>query len=196
MKSQIYRWIFSGLFAAALLTMGGCATGPDVRTEYDRTVDFNAYKTFAFYSPLGTDRSGYQSIVSQYLKSATRRELEARGLRYEEASPQLLVNFNAMLNEKLRVDSVPQMHMGLGYYGYRGGIYSSWPLYTNQVSSYTEGTLNIDLVDAARRQLVWEAVIVGNVTRNKLDNLQVAIDRAVAESFSKFPIAPRYSPAR
>jgi hypothetical protein len=185
-------------FAAALLALAGCAApGPQIRAEYDRSVDLRQYKTFGFFSPLATDKEGYQTAVSQYLKAAARRELESRGLRYDEAAPQLLVNFGAKLNDKLRVNqtSTPTIGMGIGlgggYYGYRGGLYSSWPLYTNetQVSTYQEGTLNVDLVDPARKALVWEGVAVGKVTQKTLDNLQPTIDSVVAAIFARYPVA-------
>ncbi len=175
--------------AVALMMLGGCASTPEVRVDFDRSADFTQYKTFGFASPLGTDRGGYQSIVSQYLKAATQREMEARGMRLEAGAPQLLVNFNAALNEKLRVTSVPSM--GYGYYGYRGGLYSVWPMYRDQATAtpYTEGMLNIDVIDAARRQLVWEGVVTGSVTQVQLDNVQAAIDAAVVAAFLKYPIA-------
>lgn len=184
---------------AGLLALGGCATGPDVRADYDRTVDFTAYKTFAFASPLGTDRGGYQSVVSQHLKAATQREMEARDLRLDTRAPQLLVNFNAALSDKLRVTSTPTMTMGVGYYGYRGGLYSAWPLYTDHttVSQYKEGTLNIDVVDAARKQLVWEGVVTDSVTQKMLDNVPAAVDVAVKAAFAKFPVPlPAPAPAK
>jgi hypothetical protein len=172
------------------------ATGPKVRTEVDPAADFSSYHTFGFVQPLGTDRSGYQTIVSQQLKAAARRELEARGLRYEESSPQLLVNFNGRLSEKMRVETTPQPAFGIGlgygrgYYGYRTGLYGSWPLYTDYTTAtpYTEGTLNVDVADAARKQLVWEGIVVGRVTEKDRANLQPAIDAAVAAAFAKFPI--------
>lgn len=47
-----------------------------------------------------------------------------------------------------------------GYYGYRRGYYDPWMGYgygtTTQVSQYTEGTINIDLVDMAQKRMVWE----------------------------------------
>ncbi len=184
------------LLTGTLLALAGCATpGPQIRADYDRSVDLGQYKSFAFFSPLATDKEGYQTVVSQYLKAATRRELEARGLRYDEAAPQLLVNFGAKLNDKLRVTetSTPTMGMsvgfGRGYYGYRGGLYGSWPLYTNEtrVSSYQEGTLNVDLVDPARKTLVWEGVAVGKVTQKTLENLQPAIDSVIASIFAQYP---------
>ena len=182
------RWL-PGAVMATLLLLGGCANVPEVRSDFDRTADFSQYKTFGFASPLGTDRRGYQSIVSQHLKAATQRELEARGLRLASAAPQLLVNFSASLNEKMRVTSMPLM--GMGYYGYRGGMYSAWPMYRDQtvVMPYTEGTLNIDVVDAARQQLVWEGVVTGVVTQAALDDVQSAIDAAVTAAFLKYPTA-------
>jgi hypothetical protein len=185
------------LAATMALLIFACASGPDVRVDYDRATDFTQYKTFGFADPLGTDRSGYQSIVSKYLKAASQRELEARGIRYVTKSPQLIVNFNARLNEKARVTTTPTTTIGVGvggghgYYGYRAGVYSAWPLYQDQttVTPYTEGTLNIDIADAARKQLVWEGVVTGTVTKKTQDNMQAAMEAAVTAAFAKFPIA-------
>ena len=122
--------------AASLLQLGGCASGPDVRVEYDPTTQFTQYQTFGFVSPLGTDRYGYEGFVSQYLRAATQREMEARGMRLVSSNPQLLVNFNAVLTEKLHVTTMPALMFGIGYgggyYGYRMGIYGAWPLYYDQ----------------------------------------------------------------
>ena len=182
------------LVAASLLALAGCASAPDVRVDYDRTADFTRYKTFGFASPLGTDRGGYQSVVSQHLKAATQREMEARGMRLDANAPELLVNFSATLSDKLRVTTAPTMAtgvgMGRGYYGYRTGMYTAWPMYADQtvVTQYKEGTLNIDVVDAARKQLVWESVVSDSVTQKMLDNVPAAIDAAVAAAFAKYPI--------
>ncbi|MDO8652386.1 MAG: DUF4136 domain-containing protein [Undibacterium sp.] len=200
MKSQLINKLLLLLMplalASGLLVLGGCASAPEVRTAFDRSIDFTQYKTFAFVSPLGTDRGDYQSIVSQELKAGTQREMEARGMRLVTAAPQLLVNFNAELNEKIRVTTRPGptfgmgMGMGGGYYGYRTGIYSAWPLYADEtiVSHYKEGTVNIDVVDAARKQLVWEAVVTGSVTDKDLNNIPAAINTAVLAAFARYPI--------
>ena len=190
------------LLAASLLALVGCASGPDIRADFDPSTNFAQYRTFAFVHPLGTDRDGYQSIVSQRLKAATQREMEARGMRLDAGQPQLLVNFNATLTEKMRVSPAPTVMIGVGaggYYGYPMGIYGAWPLYYDQTMAtpYQEGTLNIDVVDAARKQLVWEGVVTDIVTQEMLDNLQASIDAAVAAAFSKYPVAvPVPAPAR
>lgn len=184
--------------ALALITastlVAGCATGPQVKAEFDSQADFTRYASFGFVEPLGTDRAGYQTIVSQYLKDAARREMEARGIRYADKDPDLLVNFNAQLNEKVRVTSTGAYpYYGMGYYGYRRGLYGTWPMYPADtwVSNYQEGTLNIDVVDRARRQMVWEGVAIDTVTEKTVENLKAAIDSTVAAMFTKFPVAPK-----
>ena len=195
MNSRPVRHAFAFALLGAALVAAGCTSGPRVRAERDNTVDFSRYRTFAFAEPLGTDRAGYQTMVSQYLKAATQRELEARGLRLVEADPQMLVNFNGKLSEKFRTTTVPSSSISFGYghggyYGYRAGFYTTWPLYPpeTQVTSYTEGTLNIDVIDAARKQMIWEGVAVGRVTDKTMENLKPNIDEAVAAIFANYPI--------
>lgn len=179
------------LALAAMTTLAACASGPEVRTLADPTANFTQYQTFGFVDPLGTDSRGYQSIVSQQLKTATRREMEARGLRYDPANPQLLVNFSASLNDKMRVTTAPAPAYG-GYYGYRRGFYQPWPLYQDSttVSEYQEGTLTIDVIDAGKKQLVWEGTVTKSITSKDTNNVGAALDAAVASAFAKFPVAP------
>jgi hypothetical protein len=192
-QSAIARPLALLAIAGAMLVATSCTSGPTVRAEFDKSADFTRYKTFGFMSPLGTDRSGYSSMVSQYLKTATRKEFEARGLTYAETSPQLIVNFNAKLSDKLRTETVPGSAPMGGYYGYRGGYYSTWPMYGGTetvVSQYTEGTLNIDVVDASHKQMVWEGVAVGSVSEKAASNLQAAVDKTVAKILAKYPVSP------
>lgn len=191
------RHLIAAALSAAALTAAGCASTPNVRVMADPSADFTQYRTFGFASPLGTDRGGYQSAVSQQLKTSARTQLEARGLRYVEADPDLVVNFSATLDEKLRVSTTPTATMGVGYYGYRAGMYSAWPMYQDQttVTPYNEGTLNIDIADARRRQLVWEGVVRSTVTEKTRSNIGPALDSAVANAFAKYPV-PVTSPAK
>ena len=84
----------------------------------------------------------------------------------------------------------PPMGMG-GYYGYRGGYYGAWGGYgygtETRVSQYTEGTFNIDIIDAKRMQLVWEAVAVGKVRDKHRENLRETIMNGVPEFFAQYP---------
>ena len=176
------------LFLSTVMMLGlaACATGPTVTADYDRSANFASYRTFGFYSPLGTDQSGYQSLVTQTIKSAVRAQMESRGYVHTESNPDLLVNFNAKLARQTQVTQMPTTSM---YYGYRRGYYGGWGGYgyETRVDQYTEGTLNIDIVDAKRQQLVWEGVAVGRVTKKTQDERQAAINAAIAEVFAKYP---------
>ena len=196
--------IFNAIAIATILVAAPVSAGPKASANADTSVDLRQFQTFGWANPIGTDQNGYQSILSQNLKASTQRQLEARGLRFDAANPQLLVNFNARLDDKMKVSTTPTMTMGMGmgtggmgmggrgYYGYRGGMYGTYPMYQDQttVSQYKEGTLNIDIVDVARKQLVWEAVITDTITQKKRDNLQKTVDDYMKAAFKKFPIPP------
>jgi hypothetical protein len=187
--------LLAPLALVSLLALAACSTGPQVSVMADSSTNFAQYKTFGFVEPLATDKDGYQTIVSTTLKAATTRELAARGITFDPNNPQLLVNFNARLSNKMVATTAPMpvgwgYGYGGGYYGYRRGFYDPWPMYQNQttVSEYTEGTLNIDVADALRKQLVWEGVVTQAVTQGDYANPTAKIDAAVTAAFAKFPI--------
>jgi hypothetical protein len=175
------------IFGTLLLTslVAGCASGPQISTEYDKTADFSKYKSFGFITPLGTDVSGYESFVTRQIKTAVTKELVAKGLTYSENASDLLVNFNAKIQDKV---SVSQMPASMSYYGYRGRMYTGWNnMYDTSVHQYKEGTLNVDVVDAKRKQLVWEGVAVGQITDKTPEERAVKINGVVQEIFMQYP---------
>ncbi len=182
---RILKW--SAVLLA--LALQACSSGPTIRVDSDPSIQVSRYSTFAFFPTLGTDQQGYGSITSERLKSATRSRLEALGYTYSENNPEVLVNFGAQLNDKLRVSTVPTgPTMGMGYYGYRGSMYGAWGGYNEtMVDQYTEGTLTIDVVDAGLKRLVWQGTAVGRVTEKTRENLGAAIDKVVAEILASYP---------
>jgi hypothetical protein len=176
--------------ALGALALAGCASKPDIRSDYDRSTDFSSYRTYNYFDRVGTDQPGYNSIVTQHFKTAIDNEMNLRGYRKSD-TPDLLINFNANIQEKVDVQSTPTptMSVGVGYYGYRGGMYGGWPMYTNDVSTvrYKVGTVNIDVVDAKRKQLVWEGVGEGRLKKETLQNPGPAIAGAVNLLFQQYP---------
>lgn len=182
----------SCLLSAAILALAvltACTAGPTIRSDYDRSADFSSYKTFGFASELGTDRAGYSTLITEHFKRAVRKEMEARGYEYKETSPDLLANFYVAIREKTDVRSTPAPTVGVGYYGYRYGLYTGWPAYARDVRTvhYKTGTANVDLIDAKRRQLIWEGVAEGKVQEESLANPAQAIEGVVAELFTRYP---------
>jgi len=169
------------------LALAGCAPRFKVATNTDPTAAFANYRTYAFAEPLGTDRPNYSSLLSQYLRTAVSRELDARGYRQTDTKPDLLVNFNVQTKDKISTTSVPTGPAYGGYYGYRAGYYGTWGGYQTQVTQYTQGTLTIDLVDLARKQLVWDGTVVGRVREEDRQNLEAVVNQVVADIFARYP---------
>jgi len=175
---------------SAFAIFAGCASTPDIYSNRDPSADFGKYHTFNFEDELGTDRpgSGATSLISQYLVSATTREMEARGYQLAD-DPDLMINFFIYSQEKIRTTQTPTTG---GYYGYRGGRYSTWGGYggyETQVTQYTEGTLNVDLIEMERDQLVWEGTMVGRMGDDVLDNLEQKANEAMGTLFTDYPYA-------
>lgn len=188
---------FSRVAAAFALTAAlfaaGCATtsGPKTRIDYDRSADFSVYRTYGFPKETGTDRGGYSTLVTSYLKSAMSAQMEARGYKYSEDHPDLLVNFYMNTRERTEIRPDARASVGYGYYGYRYGLYNAWPLYDDdRTVTYKVGTLNIDIVDAEKKQLVWEGVAEGRVSEEELQNPKVAINAVVTELMRQYPGRP------
>jgi hypothetical protein len=62
-------------------------------------------------------------------------------------------------------------------------------MYTERtdVTQYQEGTLTIDVIDAARKQLVWEGTVTKSLTSKDKNDVGTALDAAVTAAFAKFP---------
>jgi hypothetical protein len=168
----------------------GCASTPNTYSSAAPNVDFSSLKTYGFFDQISTDKAGYQSLETNFLKVAVAQELDLRGLVYEPNNPDVEMNFYILTQEKVKSRSVPTM--GGGYYGYRGGFYDDFGYgggvaYETRIDQYTEGTLTVDMIDPKTRKLLWEGTVAGRLTKKDVQNMEATIDTAVRDVFTKFP---------
>lgn len=183
---------------AIVVLLASCATGPRVRTDADPAADFSKYATYAFYEPLAMEQSGYTTYLSDRIKASVRRQMEARGYRFDPDDPDLRVNFQGIIRERTDVYSVPRSDMQY-FYSYRARRYFAVPVWYDEtrVNDYTEGTLTVDLVDAERNHLVWTGDAIGRVTQRTAQERVQAADAAIAAIFMEYPYtAGSAQPAR
>ncbi len=172
--------------AAALFP--ACASGPTIRSEVDPSADLASYRTFTFLEPFGLDRDGFRTPIGTMVRDAVQHELLRRGLQPVAEGGDLLVNAGGNIVDKQRVDTYPTT----GYYGYRHGYYGGWSGYPDVVvTNYREGSLTIDLVDRARKQMVWTATAVGKVRDVDQETRKQNITNVVAEIFTTHPVPPK-----
>ncbi|EKF55813.1 hypothetical protein I215_04655 [Galbibacter marinus] len=169
--------LFSGILVIALL-MGACST-IQVATDYDRQVDFNKYKTFAFYKP-GIDKAEISDLDIKRILRSIQYELQSRGYQLSE-NPDILVSI--FTKEVDRVSVYNNVGWGWGWYGYP---YAGMGY--NTISRDTEGSLYIDLIDADRKELVWQGKGTGSlITNGDLAKKEQRIREFVQEILEKFP---------
>ncbi len=147
------------LLLAVVLT--SCST-VRVASDYEKNANFNEFKTFAFFKP-GIDKAEINDIDKRRILRAIESELLSKGFTKSE-EPDLLVSIFTKSNQ--RVD-VYNNHWGYGAWGW-GGYGPGWGWGWNQpmVSAKTEGVLYIDLIDAKKKELVWQGQGTGYLTRN------------------------------
>ena len=180
-----------------VLVVSACASGPKIVANQDPAADFTQYRTYAYLTPLSTDRNGARSVLSSFLIDATDGQLQSRGLKKVTQNPDLFVDFVVATREKIQSRSQPttsvSMHRGRGGAGTWGGY--SMGMSTQQVTQSTEGTLAIDLIDRSRNQLVWEAAATGRVTDKVRENLEEVANAAVEDMFVQYPLPSGAIPA-
>ncbi|MBU3821785.1 DUF4136 domain-containing protein [Flavobacteriaceae bacterium XHP0103] len=172
----------------ALLIVVSSCTSVRVATDYDRSKNFNDYKTFAFFKN-GIDKAEISDLDKRRILRAIEAELLAKGFTKSE-NPDLLISIFTKSNQ--RVD-VYNNYWGYGAWGWGGwgwgGFYGpGWGWGWNQpsVSTSTEGTLFVDLLDANKKELVWQGMGTGYLTRN-MDKKEERIREFVSKIMEQYP---------
>ena len=117
-----------------------------------------------------------------HLKAAISRELEARGLSQSD-NPDLHVNIGVVVKEEVQTRET-NVREDMRYLGQRN---YTWQVQEVPVGTYNEGTVTIDLVDAAKGELVWEGVASAVILKNN-KKMQKRIDSGVKKAFKKFSL--------
>ncbi|WP_341221908.1 DUF4136 domain-containing protein [Polaribacter atrinae] len=172
--------IFLFLFSTALLTS---CNAIKVTTDYDNKVDFNQYKTFAFYKP-GIDKAEISDIDKKRILRAIESELIAQGFSKSE-NPDMLVSIFTKSREKVNV----QQNNNFGYgYGWGWNPWMMGGMNNNiNVSQYTEGTLFVDFIDKKKKELVWQGIGTGALKLQNREKKESRIKEFVKEIISRFP---------
>ena len=151
-----------------------------VNSDYDDAVDFSQYKTYAFHKS-GIDKAQISDLDKKRILQAIDRELTAKGLTKSE-TPDLLVNLFTKEREQI---SVNQYNNNWGYgWGWGWNPYL-WGGQTT-VNSSIEGTLFIDLIDAQKKQLLWQGQGIGYLPENRKEK-EETINAFVAKILAQYP---------
>lgn len=174
-------FVFMSVLALGLLS----CSSTRVTTDYDKTVDFDKYETFAFFKP-GIDEAKISDLDKRRILRAIDAVLSERGMqKTKEAS--LLIGINT--------DEATQIDVYENYYGwydpwYDPYFYGPWYGYPhrNSVQRSTQGALYINLIDAEQRALIWQGRWEGTIKPNgTVDEKTELINKIVREILDRYP---------
>ena len=181
------------LLPLAVLMLASSCVSVRVIADYDRNADFNAYKSYAFYKT-GIDKAQISDLDKKRILRAIENEMAGKGFVKSE-SPDLLVSI--FTKEREQVDVYNNLGWGWGGWGWGGfgwgpgwgwGWGPGWGWGGNAVSTRTEGSLYIDLIDARTKELIWQGRGVG--TLNNIGNIEkkeARIREFVSEIMERYP---------
>ncbi len=146
-----------------------------VKTDYDRSVDFNRYRTYSWQKvrsadPLWVDR----------IKNSVDAALESKGwVRVETGGDAAVVAIEMTHDEK----TLNTFYNSFGG-GWRWG--GNFGNATTTVDTYEVGTLVVDIFDAKSKNVIWRGSASGTLS-NKSDNNIKNLDKDAQKLFERFP---------
>ncbi len=154
----------TSLFIFALGLLASCSS-IRVVTDYDRQANFGEYQSYAFYKT-GIDKAQISDLDKRRILRAIETEMDRRGFQ-KSNNPDLLVSIFTTEREKVNVYNNVGWGWGWGW----GWGYSPWMwgggAWGPSVSTSTEGALYIDLIDASKKELVWQGRGTGHLDNTR-----------------------------
>lgn len=167
------------LSLATLFILTSCSS-VRVNADYDKNINFSQYKTYAFHKS-GIDKAEISDLDKKRILRAIDAQMTAKGFTKSE-TPDLLVNIFTKEREKVDVNTY---YNGWGYgwsYGWNPYLWGG----RTYVSSSTEGTLFIDLIDAKSKELIWQGIGTGYLSHNT-EKKDERANEFVTQILSQFP---------
>ena len=150
-----------------------------VNYDYDKTSDFNSYKTYNYYKPLNT---GLSELDSQRLLDALDAQMQSKGLTLSE-TPDFLINIQS---SEYRENQRNNVGVGLGGGGGNvgGGISIGIPVGQANVNRQ----IIFDFVDDSKSGLFWQAVSdSGYNPKSTPEKREAQLQAIVEKILSKYP---------
>jgi hypothetical protein len=163
-----------------LISLGAAAFAQEVQFDYDRSANFNVYKTYEWVDYKAVQLG--DELLDRDIKRAVDEQLAGKGLGRVESGGDLLVGYQAGISQEKAFDSI-----GTG--GWRGPFgWGNWGNTRVTTSTIDIGKLVIGLFDPATKQLVWRgsASKALNISKDPDKNYR-NLEKALAELFKNYP---------
>ncbi|MEO5995297.1 MAG: DUF4136 domain-containing protein [Chitinophagaceae bacterium] len=158
----------SGLFLvmAALFSMAIMGCGTTAHVEKDDAVNFKNYKTYSWVSEKEKSLKDRHSnnLIDSHVKAAVAKELQKNGWVETRSAPQVLLDYDIMVEDNVKKDNNPLYSRPYSRYYYnpvtRRIISFYYPSqlmgFESSEIPYKEGTLTLHMIDNSTNKLIWQ----------------------------------------
>ncbi len=172
---KIQKTILLSIAMTLLSTVASVAQ--QVKTDYDRNVNFSQYKTYSWSDvktkdPLWVDR----------IKSAVNSALAAKGLTQVDSGGDISIVAMGITEDKQTLNTFYD-----GFGGWRWGGFGDAETTTE---TYRVGTLVLDLFDTQTKKLIWRGSSSDTVSDQSAKNIK-NLNKGVEKMFKHFPPATK-----
>jgi hypothetical protein len=152
------RYIHLMTAALTAILLLGCASGSNVRVDYDQQADLQALRSYA-WAPMTEEEQkekSRNSLIHERIRSAIDAHLAGRGYsKVGEAQADFLVTHTVTAETRTQTQET-RVTVGYGRYGTHGGVGVGYGIPVDSTTyQYKVGTLIIDVIDARQKRLVW-----------------------------------------
>ncbi len=161
-----------------LLFILGC-NSPQVFYDYDQSVSFSEYSSYAFFPDF---RTGLSQLDEKRLIESLDKGLKDKGLVVSD-SPDLYIN---VYTERFEQDNRSRVGIGLGGGGGNVGVGVSGGIPVGQMDTFLR--LTFDFIDVKKDNLVWQAVVEAPFDINASpESRQQRFDKIVNKALDGYP---------
>lgn len=145
-----------------------------VGADYDTSIDYSQYKTFAFHKP-SIDKVEISDLDKKRILRNIDEVMLTKGFEKTD-TPDILISF--FTKEQQRID-LYRNNFGFGYgpFYYRG---------SSNANVVNEGYLYIDLIDSKSKELIWQGQGIG-VLEGTTEKKEKKIKEFVTKILSQYP---------
>jgi len=213
MKSKI---IFFKLCLIAAIALSGCGIYNNTYSNFDKSVDFTKYETYAWLNSQKPQASTpyYNDVVENNAKSYVDRHFKDRGYTVDTLKPDLLLEL--VLKSEKKTEEIQTSNP----YNYSNYTYNNYPYnqryndniyyndanynhygnynynrhylynqsYSTKTRKYTQSAITINVIDRASNKMVWTGTSKNDIYDPAY--LKEEIHPAVISILKRYPVKP------
>lgn len=169
-----------------LVLLAACSDRITVRVDYDKSSPVNTRRTFKWLLDKEIESRNqplvFNELNDKRIKVAVTKEMERAGYVLNEQEGDLLLHYHLVVEEKSTINP--------STYGYSYSPY--WIGQRTDTYYYREGSIIIDVMDNANKQLLWRGWAFSVLGEEPYLSEEL-LTESIVRMFKKFPAQPNSS---